>query len=102
MNEIERLWIKLDESLKQTSLKAPRIKVFRGEFNEILVTILSASFEGMDESERQEIVWKRIFADFDEDARSLIKFIFTQSPAEFAEVFGEQTLAEFEAAASAH
>jgi hypothetical protein len=102
MNDIERLWIKLDESLKRTPLEAPRIKVFRGDFCEILVTILSPSFDGMDESERQEIVWKRIFADFEEDERSLIRFIFTQSPSEFAEVFGDETLAEFGAESPVH
>lgn len=102
MNDTERLWVKLEESIKRTPLENPRVKVFDRDLYGHYATVLSPSFDDMDENERQLVVWRRLFADFDEKDRSLIKFIFTQSPTEFAEVFGEEALVEFDAASPVH
>jgi hypothetical protein len=102
MSDIERLQTKFEETLKQTPLLNPRVEVFEGDFHDILVRVLSPSFDKMDENERQLIVWKRMFADFESRDRKLVKFIFTDSPAEFEEAFGKERLAEFGAVSSAH
>ena len=76
----------------QATLTNPGILMFSGVwgnadpglFNPVLVTVISASFEGMDESKRQEKVWDCLLADFDEDERGRIEFVFTKAPSEFA------------------
>jgi hypothetical protein len=102
VSDIERLRAKFEETLRQTPLLDPRVEVFEGDFHEILVRILSSSFDLMDENERQVTVWKRMFADFDSRDRKLVKFIFTDSPTEFEEAFGKERLAEFGAVNPVH
>lgn len=48
----------------------------------LLATVISSSFEGLNEALRQQLVWRHLRAEFDADERALanIEFVFTNAP----------------------
>lgn len=65
-------------------LKEPSVSADEGYPGKFLVYVLSPTFEGLDEGERQEIVWEQVFKCLDEDEQERIEFIFTEAPSEVA------------------
>jgi acid stress-induced BolA-like protein IbaG/YrbA len=69
------------EELKQTleGLGWTEVDEEHGRFTAIVV---SPSFEGMDEGERQYLVWKRVLDRLGSPASVAVEFIYTYSPSE--------------------
>jgi len=102
VNDLGRLKAKFENSLAKTSLVDPRVEVFEDRHYGIFVRILSPSFEEMKDYHRQEMMWRLVLDDFNEDDRRFLKFIFTETPSEYEDAFGKQRLAEFGAESPVH
>ena len=81
MDELEQFRDRLERSLLGV-LERPRVSAMRGDYYKILGTIISPTFEDMDEGKRQEIVWERVLDTFDEDDQRRIEFLYTDAPSE--------------------
>jgi acid stress-induced BolA-like protein IbaG/YrbA len=83
MTERERYKEMLTRSM-EGHLESPQVEVMEGEPFRFQGNIVSPTFEGMEDWERQELVWGRVYATFNEEDRQWLDFIFTNSPAEMA------------------
>jgi acid stress-induced BolA-like protein IbaG/YrbA len=83
MNDLERFREKLRQSL-EGHLDSPKVDVIEGDPFRFLGIIVSPSFEGMEDTDRQRIVWDRVLKTFDERDRKRIEFLFTNAPSEVA------------------
>ncbi len=63
-------------------LAEPTVQVIPSEFYKVMILVVSPTFEGMDEADRQEIVWDCVLNDFDVTERRQIEFIYTDAPSE--------------------
>jgi hypothetical protein len=60
----------------------PAIDVMPGYGSKFLVSLVTPSFEGMDEGERQAIIWQRVLDGLGPEDRRRIEFIYTDAPSE--------------------
>lgn len=69
------------EDLKKTLADLGTIEVDeeRGRF---IAVVVSPQFEGMDQGERQHIVWQRVIDALNAEDSVAVEFIFTYSPSE--------------------
>jgi acid stress-induced BolA-like protein IbaG/YrbA len=81
MNDLQRFREKLRQSL-EGHLDSPKVDVIEGDPFRFLGIIVSPSFEGMEDTDRQSIVWDRVLKTFNERDRSRIEFLFTSAPSE--------------------
>ncbi len=65
-------------------LESPQIEVKEGDPYRYLVNVISPTFEGMEDFDRQRIVWRRVYETIDEEEHRWIEFIFTNSPSDMA------------------
>jgi len=72
---------KVESALQGLNLKAPRIEVEDLDHS-VIATVESGSFSGMDEAERQRIVWEALRESLTELERSAVEFVFTSAPDE--------------------
>jgi hypothetical protein len=72
---------KLERNL-QGVVERPRVSAKRGNLYKILAQVVSPTFEGMEEHERQEIVWRLVLDTFDQDEQDRIGFLYTDAPSE--------------------
>ena len=76
MNALQQ---RVRQVLESLGLDDPQIHV-SGEPNAILATVVSRTFSGMDEAERQRRVWAALLEALDQRDRVAIKFVFTVAP----------------------
>jgi hypothetical protein len=81
MMDLKEFEEKLKKSL-EGYLQSPDISAIPGDLTTVLGVIVSPSFEGLDEGERQEIVWDRVLKTFNEDERRQVEFLYTNAPSE--------------------
>lgn len=81
MDELERFRDKLRTSLEGI-LDNPEVDAIRGEFTKVMGVVVSPSFEGMNEAQRQAVVWDRVFKTFEPADVKRIEFIYTDAPSE--------------------
>ena len=65
-------------------LESLEVQVKEGDPCRYLGNIISTTFEGMEDWERQELVWERVYKSIGEEDRRWIEFLFTDTPAEMA------------------
>jgi hypothetical protein len=70
------------QALSQLPLRDLQIRVEKGDFNRYLGFVISPDFEGMDEGDRQVLVWNHLQKTFDLDEMGQIEFFFTDAPSE--------------------
>jgi acid stress-induced BolA-like protein IbaG/YrbA len=74
----------LADALRSVPLpEPPEVTVTRDRFRYIAIVIAPA-FEGMNEAERQRIVWRQIFEKFQLSELREIEMVLTDSPSEVA------------------
>jgi hypothetical protein len=66
--------------LQSLPLERPEIYVVPAESGRLIATVVSESFDGMDEAERQERVWDAMLRQMTPLERSGVEFVFTISP----------------------
>lgn len=81
MDDLKQFSQRLKQSF-ESALADPIVSAERGDFTKVLVYVVSPTFEGMDEGDRQEIVWERVLEDFAPDDQRKIEFIYTDAPSE--------------------
>lgn len=64
----------------------PDTVAVRSDGGRLIGVVVSTQFEGMEEGERQRIVWHHLFQLFDARQLTPIEFVFTNTPQEDAEI----------------
>lgn len=72
---------KIRKTLGDLGLEEPTISVDSID-RSVIATILSRSFSGMDEAERQKMVWRALRQNLDDHERVAVEFVFTVAPDE--------------------
>jgi acid stress-induced BolA-like protein IbaG/YrbA len=72
---------KVTTALNGLGLANPDIQI-HGLGRTIMATVVSGSFSGMDEAERQRMVWEALRENLDEQERAAVEFVFTIAPGE--------------------
>jgi acid stress-induced BolA-like protein IbaG/YrbA len=49
----------------------------------VVAVVTSDEFEGMDEGERQHLVWKKLLEELDPYEQTLVEFVHTMAPSEY-------------------
>jgi len=83
MTKLERHKEILRQSM-EGFMESLTIEVKESEPFRFVANIVSPTFEGMEDWERQEFVWKRVYEKFSEQDIQWLEFIFTNTPAEMA------------------
>lgn len=81
MSDLKQFREKLERSL-QGVLDRPVVSASEEDRYKVLFSVISPTFEGMDEGNRQEIVWDQVLNNFDEGEQDRIEFIYTEAPSE--------------------
>jgi hypothetical protein len=81
MMDLKEFEEKLKKGLEDY-LESPEISAIPGDLTTVLGVIVSPTFESLDEADRQEIVWDRVFKTFNEEERRQIEFLYTNAPSE--------------------
>lgn len=66
--------------LESLPLDHSEIYVVPVESGRLIATVVSESFDGMDEAERQEYVWNALLRETKPPERDQVEFVFTVSP----------------------
>jgi hypothetical protein len=94
MTELERYQKLLGRSLEGL-LESPEIRVIETDPFRYEGIIISPTFEGMDDYDRERLAWQAVLDHISEDDRRWIVFLYTHTPAEmaaFAAEADEQTV----------
>ena len=83
MTELEHYKELLTHSM-EGHLDSPKVEVMEGDPYRYLGNIISPTFEGMDDYERQKLVWRRVYETLEDEDHRWIEFLFTNTPAEMA------------------
>jgi acid stress-induced BolA-like protein IbaG/YrbA len=83
MNDVERYKQLLTRSM-EGHLESLTVDVKEGDPFRFLGNIISTTFEGMEDFDRQMLVWGRVYDTLDEEDHRWIEFLFTNTPAEMA------------------
>jgi hypothetical protein len=83
MTELERYQGLLSRSL-EGRLDSPDIRVVEPAPYRYAAIIVSPTFEGMDDYDRQVLAWQAVLDHISEEDRRWIEFLHTYSPAEMA------------------
>lgn len=70
------------DALATLPLRDLQVRVEEGDFNKLLGFIVSSDFEGMEEGDRQVLVWNHLQKRFTLDEMGQIEFFFTDAPSE--------------------
>jgi acid stress-induced BolA-like protein IbaG/YrbA len=72
---------KITAALRDLDLENATIDA-RGVDRSIFATVVSSSFAGMDEAERQRMVWRALREHLTDQERVVVEFVFTVAPGE--------------------
>jgi acid stress-induced BolA-like protein IbaG/YrbA len=71
--------------LEQLELNNPQVSILEVSGAGILAQVVSDSFQGMEDWERQRLVWSKLLEDLGDDKSRWVEFVFTDTPSELAE-----------------
>jgi hypothetical protein len=83
MNRPERYLELLRRGL-EGQLESPEFRVIETEPYRYAGIIVSPTFEGMEDHDRQRMAWQAVLDTFGEEDRRWIEFLYTHTPAEMA------------------
>ncbi len=84
MLDVKQFRSKLEQSVRD-ALVDPTVRAIEVTPVKFFGVVHSETFEGLNEAERQAIVWHAVFENFDEDEQRQIEFIYTDAPSEVDE-----------------
>jgi acid stress-induced BolA-like protein IbaG/YrbA len=70
------------------------VRILENRGTRVLAAITSPSFEGMNEAERQALVWGKLIDDLGDYESRRVEFVFTDTPRELAEAISESNANE--------
>jgi len=72
---------RLETVLRSLDLGSPvEVEARDTDLGRVIAIVTSSGFDPMDEYQRQDLVWRTLFAGMDESERNLVEFVFTRSP----------------------
>jgi hypothetical protein len=83
MNDGERYRELLSRGV-EGRLESPEIRMIETEPFRYAGVVISPTFEGMEDHDRQRLAWQAVLDTFSEEDRRWIEFIYTHTPAEMA------------------
>lgn len=72
---------KVEEALRKLDVSAPTIEVW-SEGTTVMGVVTSPTFDGMDQSDRQSIIWGCLLAELAPMDNALVEFVWTYTPEE--------------------
>ena len=75
MNKIRE---KVLKSLRKLQLQDTKIDAAMDDAGNVFATVESSTFDGMEESERQTMVWRQLRSDLVPDEQARVEFVFTR------------------------
>jgi acid stress-induced BolA-like protein IbaG/YrbA len=85
MLELELMDIK--EKVKQVLLRLdvvdPEVRILDGFGYRVVALVISSSFEGMPDGDRQHMVWGKLLDSLTEREQAWVEFVFTKAPSEY-------------------
>ena len=75
---------RLEEVLKSLPVESVDVEVRSTSPSRVIGLVESPTFEGMEDHERQALVWRHILDHMDEPERVRVEFVFTDAPSETA------------------
>src|SRR4051812_30946209 len=75
---------KVKKALEGMDLVDPVVKILENRGSRVLASVVSPSFEAMDEADRQSMVWGRLIDELGDHDSRLVEFVYTDSPLEIA------------------
>jgi acid stress-induced BolA-like protein IbaG/YrbA len=82
--------------LEQLELNNPQVNILEESGAGILAQVVSDSFQGMEDWERQRLVWSKLLEDLGDDKSRWVEFVFTDTPSALAEDMAAANEAEAE------
>jgi acid stress-induced BolA-like protein IbaG/YrbA len=76
----------LRAALETLALEHPPSVTVSRDGQKLVAIVVSASFQGMDEAERQGLVWGHLQRQFEDHELIPLEFVFTNTPAEDEEL----------------
>jgi acid stress-induced BolA-like protein IbaG/YrbA len=73
---------KVRRVLERLGLSAPAIDVQPSDGHRIVAEVVSDSFEGMPEEDRQELVWTELGKQLDPREQAQVEYVLTNAPSE--------------------
>jgi stress-induced morphogen len=73
---------KVQQILQRLAIADPQVRILEESGTRVLAQVVSSSFEGMDEGERQRLVWSKLLDELGDDQSRWVEFVFTDSPNE--------------------
>jgi acid stress-induced BolA-like protein IbaG/YrbA len=83
--------------LEQLEVDNPQVTILEASGAGILAQVVSDSFQGMEDWERQRLVWSKLLETLGDDRSRWVEFVFTDTPSELAEAEAAANEAEAEA-----
>jgi hypothetical protein len=71
--------------LEGLEVEDPKVSILDTRGSKVLASVVSPSFETMDEGERQALVWGRLIDELGDYDSRWVEFVYTDSPTEVAE-----------------
>ena len=77
---------KLKTVLADLPIQVDLVKVAPSNAFLVIAQIVSPNYEGMDEAERQSMVWNHIHRALDDEEQRRVEFVYTDAPSELEEL----------------
>jgi acid stress-induced BolA-like protein IbaG/YrbA len=74
---------KVKKALEGLSLSALEVEIEPDSGTRVVAVVTSDEFEGMDEGERQHLVWKKLLEELDPYEQTRVEFVHTMAPSEY-------------------
>ena len=74
---------KIKKILEDLPLPGLEVEIEPDSGPRVVAMVTSASFENMDEGERQHLVWRKLLDDLDPDEQRFVEFVHTMAPSEY-------------------
>jgi acid stress-induced BolA-like protein IbaG/YrbA len=80
---------RVKKALEGLDLADLQVKILENRGTRVLVSVISSSFEEIDEAHRQRMVWGKLMKELGDYDSRRVEFVFTDSPSEIAEASPE-------------
>jgi len=73
---------KVKKALEELPLSDLEVEIEPTNGFRVVAVVTSPDFEGLDEGERQHLIWKKLIEMLDDHEQSLVEFVHTMAPSE--------------------
>ncbi len=73
---------KVKQVLMQLNVIDPEVKILDEYGYRVVAVVVSRSFEGMTDGDRQHLVWRKLLEELTDREQEWVEFVFTKAPSE--------------------